>query len=39
VQDGRLDISHIGCIQYGWIEKDDAAAKDLRQFIRDFFAC
>ena len=24
--------------QDGWIEKDDAAAKNLRQFIRDFFA-
>ena len=23
--------------QDGWIEKDDAAAKDLRQFVRDFF--
>ena len=24
--------------QDGWIEKDDAAAQDLRQFLRDFFA-
>ena len=24
--------------QDGWIEKDDAAAKELRQFLRDFFA-
>ena len=24
--------------QDGWIEKDDAAAKDLCQFLRDFFA-